>query len=111
MHSGDRWDPQAFGFQAKSSARQTIAPGAKGGAREENIRLQVSQVALDLGDYSFFMLAKVTIAAHNGGDHLSLIAQELLQESPRSERSVLEADRGVRFLFTPQSPEKRVDVM
>jgi hypothetical protein len=66
---------------------------------------------LDLGDYSFFMLAKVSVATHNGGDHLSLIAQDLLKESPRSERSVLEADSCVRLLLPPQTPEKRIDIM
>jgi hypothetical protein len=57
------------------------------------------------------MLTKIPIAAHDSGNHLPFIGQDLLQESSRPKRPVLEADRGVRFLFAPQTPEKRVDVM
>jgi hypothetical protein len=111
MHAGDRRDPQSLGFEAETPTGKTIAPGAKSGTGKENIRLQVSQVSPDLSHHGVFMLAEVAVAAHDGGDHLSIIAQHLLQESPRSKRSVLEADSRMRFLFTPQTPEKRIDIM
>jgi hypothetical protein len=57
------------------------------------------------------MLTEVAIAAHHGGNHLPFIGQDLLQESSRPERPVLQADRGVRFLLTAQTSEKCIDVM
>jgi hypothetical protein len=111
MHPSDRRNAQPFGFEAESTASKTIASRAKGGAGEKKIRLEVSQVPLDLDDDVLFMVAEIAIATHNGGDHLPFIGQDLFEESPRPQRPILEADSCVRFLFAPQTAEKRVDIM
>ena len=111
VHACDGRGAQAFGLETESAARQTVAPRAKGGAGDKDIRLQVSQVALDQLDNGLLVLTKIAIPAHDGGDHLTFIGEDLLKEPPRPQCTVLQADRSVRFLLASKTPEKCVDVM
>jgi len=62
-------------------------------------------------NYGFFVLGKIPIATDEGGDHLPVPSQRLLQESPRSYRARLDTHRGMGFLFPAQATEKGIQVV